>query len=211
MPPVAVCGRFDNSPAHLIIVSTRFNTGAMNDASRDIDREAIELAREEQREAEHARRQAANTLRAEARKVQAALDRAAKEERARIEKAKLKERNAAKENARKIQAARDALERIKARKRTPEYKAREAARERAKRALCVKEKVPAGYVTMIEAAEGTPMSGAGIRKAVKSGRIEGIKIKKVWYIDNGKAKAYAAGKQDRCKARLAYINSRGKK
>jgi len=206
MPPVAVCGRFDNSPAHVIIVSTRFNTGAMNDASRDIDRGAIELAREEQREAEHARRQAANALRAEARKVQAALDRAAKEERARIEKAKLKERNAAKENARKIQAARDALVRIKARKRTPEYKVRKAA----KRALCVKEKVPAGYVTMIEAAEGTPMSGAGIRAAVKSGRIEGIKISKVWYIDNGKAKAYAAGKQDRCKARLAYINSRGK-
>jgi hypothetical protein len=183
----------------------------MNDSSKDIDREAIELAREEQREAEHARRQAANALRAEARKVQAALDRAAKEERSRIEKAKFKERNAAKENARKMQAAIDALERIKARKRTPEYKAREAARERAKRALCVKEKVPAGYVTMIEAAKGTPMSVAGIRAAVKSGRLAGKKIERVWYVKNDEAKAYAAGKQDRCKAKLAYINSRGKK
>jgi len=209
---VSTVGRYDTAPAHLIIISPRFTTAALNEIERkDIDHEAIALARAERMEAEHKKRQEVNALKAEARKVQAALDKAAKEERSRIEKEKYLERNEAAAKAMKMQAARDALERIKARKRTPEYKAREAARERAKRALCVKEAVPAGYVTVVAAAEGSGMTVAGIRAAVIAGRLPGIKSHRIWYVKAADAAMYAAGRKDRCREKLAKICASGGK
>ena len=48
MPPVAVCGRFDNAPAHVIIISTRFNpreVGAGRDPAPRPTKEVAEARR----------------------------------------------------------------------------------------------------------------------------------------------------------------------
>jgi len=204
-------GRYDNAPAHLIIISPRYSARSLNEIERkDIDHEAIALARAERVEAEYLKRQADNALRAEARKVQAALDKATKEERSKIEKQKFLARNQAKAETTKLEEARMAMARIRARKQTPEYKAKENARGRAKRAAEAAT-APEGYATMIEAAQGSSMTVAGMRAAVIAGRLPGIKVGRIWYVNLSTAREYAAGKHERNVGRLAAICSAGGK
>jgi len=70
MPPVAACGRFDNAPAHLIIISTRFNpreVGARLDQAPRPTKKVAELRRIE--------KERLSAIKADLRKAREAIER----------------------------------------------------------------------------------------------------------------------------------------
>lgn len=168
MPAVSVCGRFDNAPAHIIIISPRFNP-------REVGSRVYQAPKPTKKAADlrHIDKERLSKLKAEARKEREAAERLQKMAIMRKKEAKAKR---AKAKDWRPEETRDQRRNRKTREKT-----------QARYAVLISA-LPAGY---------EPLRGMKLRvkydaarKVLSKGPVHGIKIGKVWYTSAAVISAY---------------------
>jgi len=189
MPPVAVCGRFDNAPAHLIIISTRFNpreVGARLDQAPRPTKKVAELRRIE--------KERLSAIKADLRKAREAIER--------LQKMDIMRK---KEAAAKRAKAKDWRpgESKSQRKRRREREARQA-----KEAILIAA-LPAGCEPL--RGISLPVCYDVARNALSKRQVHGIKIGQAWYTSAPVLLAYFAQNKARHMESLKRNRKRGTK
>jgi len=171
MPAVAVCGRFDNAPVHLIILSPRF-------ATRDLKPEY------ESNRTSHKIKPVAYTVKKE-NKAALKKERDAAE---RLQKMAIMRGKEAKAKRAKMKDVRPEESRDERRNRLT----REATQSRH---AAMVAKLPTGYEPLRGIKLGVKFDYA--RRALSKGPVHGVKIGKEWYTSAPVIKAYFAQKKAR--------------
>jgi len=189
MPPVATCGRFDNAPAHLIIISTRFNpreVGARLDQAPRQTKKVAELRCIE--------KERLSAIKADLRKAREAIER--------LQKMDIMRK---KEAAAKRAKAKDWRpgESKGQRKRRREREARQA-----KEAILIAA-LPAGYEPL--RGISLPVCYDVARNALSKRQVHGIKIGQAWYTSAPVLLAYFAQNKARHLESVKRSRKRGTK
>lgn len=183
-----VCGRFDNAPAHIIIVSTKFNPRAIGAGDKDRPSRGRALA-EAQSETDHLEKLNKAKVKADIAEARKAMERLHKAELLRKHEAAARKRNQA-ERAKRIPM-------------TPEQKkAADSAQQKAKRQAVQAEKLkllPPGYAMMSKIK--APISRSGVSAIIRRKAIPAIRVGYNWYCDPEELMAYCLS----AKARHAEV------
>jgi len=215
MPAVSTCGRFDNAPAHVILISPRFSTRELGTIHTVNDKPfvdpAIKAAKDEAKHREH---QAKLKIKADLRKAREAIERLQKME---LSRKHQREAKARKRIERKpevfietVPAKRETW--IKALPRAPDKRHRSkegraiktvAERERRQkiRENRIKELLPAGYV-LAETVEVVSSRNAVI-VALRTGAVPSMRFGIKWYCDPEALRAHCVVVEKRRLAALA--------
>jgi len=189
MPPVSVCGRFDNAPAHTIIISTRFATGELGTVHSENEKPRGSRKDQEARRIEKAN---AAIIKADLKKAREAIERLQKMEMMRRHEAKAKRAKA------KDWRPGESKDQRKRRRATEARQAAEAAKIAA---------LPAGYVP-IKSIE-LPVCYDVARNALSKRHVHGVKIGQTWYTSGPVLLAYFAQRKARHLASLKQNRKRG--
>jgi len=187
MPPVAACGRFDTAPAHIIIISTRFNPREVGARLDQPPRPTKKVAEERRIEKERI-----SKIKAAARKERDAAERLLKMDIMRKKEAKAKRERA------KDWRPGESKDQRKRRRATEARQAAEAAKIAA---------LPAGYVP-IKSIE-LPVCYDVARNALSKRHVHGVKIGQTWYTSGPVLLAYFAQRKARHLASLKQNRKRG--
>lgn len=211
MPTVSTVNRFDNAPAHLIILSPRFCT-------RDKMRESENAeAKAEAAKARAAIRAAAVAEKKEARALAWSIEmtrRAAEREAIRARERHAREELAARkaregrakkkiEKEKKPEVWLDTRPAKRVKVRTAHNRARDAEQKReryAAKVAALKASIPAGWVQSSKLNLNYSVSGLNI--AMKKGLIRAVKIGRYWYCDPIHARDYSDSKSERSKTKM---------
>ncbi len=203
MPPVSVCGRFDNAPAHVIIVSEYFSTHPLGlGGDKELcdeeyeERKALRAAELEGiREARRLENNSAVIERTKAKAEQVARD---KTERHRLS---LERQSTLVPRTRKVLSQSPFLD--TSRKRPSQSKKR--ASPITDEELVLPYGVPSHYVWLQSIKDR--LTDTAIIVSIKNGKLSGVKAHRKWYVDPVQIREYSAGaderRKDRARASLA--------
>lgn len=186
MSSVSVCGRFDNAPAHIIIVSTTFTTDAVGFHSDRV------LSDEELEHRAEARRVASEAAAAKRHAIRDAA-------RAERDKQRAAEKTMREEISRQNKKLGTFKETVIVAKPIPKPR---------KRVKVSSPDPSPGFIILRDAAIG--MSITGLICAIKAGRIPAEKIMHQWYVNAEATREYIDSAEDRRKAnaRASLVKAR---